>query len=396
MGLFGLLLFLALATAVGGKKTLHHFPWRIVLGGLILQVVLLFLLRVHPGVYNLLQKVFSVLSEAAFQGGRAAFGQNVHIGAVFVLNCTVTFIFISAIMGLLYYWGIPQFIIKQLTKFLRFALGIGGLSATLATINVIFGMGEACTIVNPYIPTMSPFTFFVMCVSGLSTISLALIVFIAGLGIPAGDLVTAVILSAPASLVFASLLEPPKADEAQSEIKLDSDIFKSESALESFANGAISGLKLSFTVIAVFIATVATVWLVNYFLGLPHRFWLAIPELSLQKIIGYPGALFALLMGVPASEALKVGYLLGCNLCLNEVISFTELLKIQEMLSPRSVRIATFALTGFANFTSLGILYSIVECFAPERKGELRRLLWKALMGGVLASYSSACLASLF
>ena len=395
MAFIGVIIFILLATLLRGKCAFKKWPWRIVAGGLLLQAAFLFLLRPDGAAYAFLGKFFKLLGESAGAGGRSVFG-SVDIKMYFALNCLCTIIMISAFMGVLYYLGIPQKIISWIAKFFRKLFGIEGSAAFAAACSIFFGVGVTASILAPYVPKMSKRSLMILLVSSLATISFALMPLLASMGISSGDLVLASFMSAPSAVMFAALMCPEEEENA-SDGEIKADLMSGRGIAESFAKGAMTGLKLAVSVIAMLIAISAAIYFINRLLIAPKAFFPNYPEISLQGLFGLIGWPFAFLMGVPAAECSKVGYVLGCKVVLNEIVAYQELLKIAETISPKTLRLATFACCGFANFGTVAIIYGLVSPLLD--KGPLQdfsKLLAKALLAAILASLTTAAIASLF
>ncbi|MBQ7555555.1 hypothetical protein IJS98_03765 [bacterium] len=391
MAFLGVITFVLLATLLRGRYAFKKWPWRIVAGGLLLQAAFLFLLKPDGAAYRVLGNFFKLLGESAAAGGRSVFG-SVDIRMYFALNCLCTIIMISAFMGVLYYLGIPQKVISWIAKLFKKLFGIDGSGAFAAACSIFFGVGVTVSILTPYVPKMSERSLMILLVSSLATISFALMPLLNSMGISSGDLVLASFMSAPSAVMFAALLCPCD-DNVGEEGEIKADLLVGRGIVDSFAKGALMGLKLAVRVIAMLIAISAAIYFINKLLGSPRIFFPKVPDLSLQGIFGYVGWPFAFLMGVPAAECSKVGYVLGCKVVLNEIVAYQELLKIAGMLSPKTIRIATFACCGFANFGTLSILFGLISpLLDDERSAAFSKLLLKALLAAVLASFTTAAL----
>ena len=395
MGLIGIAAFILLATLLRGGKAFRKWPWRIVAGGFALQAAFLLLLRPDGKAYVFLGRFFKLLGESAAAGGRSVFG-SVDIRLFFALNALCTIIMISSFMGVLYYLGLPQKAISLIAKVFRKLFGIEGSAAFAAACSIFFGVGVTVSMLTPYIPKMSKRSLMILLVSSLATISFALMPMLSSMGISSGDLVLASFMSAPSAVMFAALLCPDGEGEAE-EGEIRADLLAGRGIFESFAKGAHMGLKLAVSVIAMLIAISAAIFFINKLLVSPRAFFQSYPEISLQGLFGFIGWPFAFLMGVPASECGKIGYVLGCKVVLNEIVAYQELLKLAPELCARSIRIATFACCGFANFGTVAIIYGLVSpLIENESLPDFSKLLAKALLAAVLASFMTAAMASLF
>ena len=391
MGFLGVITFILLATLLRGKNAFKKWPWRIASGGLLLQAAFLFLLKPEGAAYAFLGKFFKLLGESAAAGGRSVFG-SVDIRMYFALNCLCTIIMISAFMGVLYYLGIPQKVISWIAKIFRKLFGIDGSAAFAAACSIFFGVGVTVSILTPYVPRMSKRSLMILLVSSLATISFALMPLLSSMGISSGDLVLASFMSAPSAVMYAALLCHDQ-EESAPEDEIKADLLAGRGIADSFAKGALTGLRLAVRVIAMLIAISAAIYFINKLLVSPRAFFPRYPEISLQGIFGYIGWPFAFLMGVPASECGKVGYVLGCKVVLNEIVAYQELLKVAGSLSPKTLRIATFACCGFANFGTVSILFGLVSPLLEKEILEaFSKLLARALLAAVLASFTTAAL----
>lgn len=393
MAFLGVITFVLLATLLRGKHAFKKWPWRIVTGGLLLQAAFVFLLKPDGAAYKYLGGFFKLLGESAAAGGRSVFG-SVDIRMYFALNCLCTIIMISAFMGVLYYLGIPQKIISWIAKLFKKLFGIDGSAAFAAACSIFFGVGVTVSILTPYVPKMSKRSLMILLVSSLATISFALMPLLSSMGISSGDLVLASFMSAPSAVMFAALMCPEE-EESAPEDEIKADLMSGRGIAESFAKGALMGLKLAVSVIAMLIAISAAIYFINKLLVSPKAFFPNYPEISLQGLFGLIGWPFAFLMGVPAAECSKVGYVLGCKVVLNEIVAYQELLKIAEAISPKTLRIATFACCGFANFGTVAILFGLISpLLEKDRLEAFSNLLFKALLAAVLASFTTASLIS--
>ena len=395
MAFLGVITFVLLATLLRGTRAFKKWPWRIVAGGLALQAAFLLLLRPDGKAYALLGKFFKLLGESAAAGGRSVFG-SVDIRMYFALNCLCMIIMISAFMGVLYYFGLPQKVVSLIAKAFKKLFGIEGSAAFAAACSIFFGVGVTVSMLTPYIPKMGKRSLMILLVSSLATISFALMPLLSSMGISSGDLVLASFMSAPAAVMYAALLSSGVEENAE-EGEIKADLLVGRGIAESFAKGAHMGLKLAVNVIAMLIAISAAIFFINKLLVSPRAFFPNYPEISLQGLFGLIGWPFAFLVGIPAAECGRIGYVLGCKVVLNEIVAYQELLKMAPELCARSIRIATFACCGFANFGTVAIIYGLVSpLIENESLPDLSKMLAKALLAAVLASLTTAAIASLF
>ncbi|HIM56271.1 MAG TPA: NupC/NupG family nucleoside CNT transporter, partial [Candidatus Latescibacteria bacterium] len=261
-----------------------------------------------------------------------------------------------------------------------------------AAANIFVGQTEAPLVIKPYVATMTNSELMAVMVGGFATVAGGVLAFYVSLGIDAGHLLVASIISAPAALVIAKILQP-EVDESKTLGDVRVEVPKETvNIIDAIAQGTITGVKLAINVGAMLIVFIALIAVLNGLLG-----WLGgyfnYGELSLEEIFGYLFWPFAWLMGVDTVDCGKVGQLLGIKMVANEAVAY---IKMQDLvLSERSRVIATYALCGFANFASIGIQIGGIGPLAPKRQGDLARLGFKAMLGGTLAAFMTACIAGI-
>ena len=407
VSLFGIVLFLLLAWGLSESR--RAFPWRTVLAGLGLQVLLaLFILRSQTGaeLFGFLDSVFSGLLSYAQAGTRMVFGPMADAkvlegglgqgnGFIFAITVTGTIVLVSALSSLLYHYGILQLVVRGVAAVMQRVMRLSGSESLASAANIFMGQTEAPLVIKPYLLTMTRSELMSVMVGGMATIAGGVLAAYVAMGISAGHLLTASVMSAPAALLMAKILLPEREESAtaagaSAEIKRETT-----NGLEAVCNGASDGIKLSINIMAMLIAFVALVALANGMLA--HGLsWVGVQQAQpLQWVLGYVNAPFAWLMGVPAEECLKVGAILGERVVLNEFIGYLSLSQAAGSLDPRTVMITTFALCGFANFSSIAIQIGGIGALVPERKADLARLGLKSMLGGLLACYTTACIAGL-
>jgi len=405
--LLGLVTFIVLAWGLSLDR--RAFPWRTVVAGLALQFALAFLiLHTAPGkaFFASMDGAFSTLLKFANEGTSMVFGplangplltekwgkQNAFLFAVTV---TGTIVFVSALSSALYHYGILQFIVRIAAWVMGKILGTSGSESLAAAANIFMGQTEAPLVIKPYLPTMTRSELLALMTGGMATIAGGVLAAYVAFGISAGHLLTASVISAPAALMMAKILLPekeisPTRDGAAAQIEK-----QSVNGIDALCTGAADGMKLSINVMAMLIAFVATVALLNHFLSLLLGWAGADVAQPLQLVLGWIQAPFAWLMGVPASECVPAGAILGERIVLNEFIGFLSLSQQTDTLSPRTTVILTYALCGFANFSSIAIQIGGIGALAETRRADLARLGLRAMIGGLLACYGTACIASL-
>jgi len=408
ISLLGLVSLLGLAWALSSAR--HRFPWRTVLWGLALQFTLaLLLLRTRVG-----QRVFGAAGDAiraltgfAEEGCRFVFGPLADAavlnqvfagrGLIFAVLVTGTIILVSSLSSLLYHWGVLQRVVRAMAWVMRRLMGTSGAETLSAAANVFMGQTEAPLLVRPYIPRMTRSELLCLMTGGMATIAGGVAAVYARMGAEAGHpemaghLLTASVLNAPAALLVSKILVPETEVSETAAGHLQDPPRTTVNSLDALCQGAAEGLRLSLNVLAMLIAFVAVVALVNALLAWPQtRLGVAEP-VTLQILLGWLNAPFAWLLGVPAQDCLSVGRILGERIVLNEFIGYATLTHPDTVLTPRGFTLATYALCGFANFTSIAIQVGGIGSLAPERRAEMARLGVRAMVGGVLATYTTAC-----
>lgn len=397
--MLGIAAIVAISWAVSENRRV--FDWRSVVVGLGLQFALALLLLRLPiarEVFLGLNEVVLALGEATRQGTSFVFGylgggplpfEASEPGNTFVLalQALPLVLVISALSALFWYWRILPLLIKTVSRALERLFGIGGAVGVSAAANIFVGMVEAPLLVRPYFARLTRSELFMVMTCGMATVAGTVMVLYASFISPVvpgalGHVLTASIISIPAALMVARLMVPgiEKTESDASIPALDYD-----SSMDAITRGTEQGVKLMINIVAMLIVLVALVALVNALLGLlPPVFGAA---LSLERVFGWIFAPYAWLIGVPAAEAATAGELLGLKTVLNEFIAYLELAKLPpEALGERSRLILVYALCGFANPGSLGIMIGGLVALAPERRGELVALAGKSILSGTLAT----------
>ncbi len=293
----------------------------------------------------------------------------------------------SALSALLFYWKILPWFVRGFAWVLRRAMGIGGVEGLGTTANVFVGMVEAPLLVRPYLAGISRSELFTLMVSGMATIAGTVMVLYASIlarVIPGilGHLLTASLISAPAAVVVAKLMIPENGVPSSGRLDLPQE---ARSAMDAITRGTLAGVQLLIQIIALLVVLVALVHLLNLLLGLLPG--VGGQPLTFQRMLGWVFAPVAWLMGVPVGEAAVSGTLLGTKTVLNELLAYLDLAHLPAAaLGERSRLILTYALCGFANFGSLGILIGGLGAMAPERREEIVALGFKSILGGTLAT----------
>jgi CNT family concentrative nucleoside transporter len=372
--------------------------WRTVGSGIVLQIVFgLIILKTNVGltVFEGARQFFAGILNFTNEGSNFVFGSlndASKVGFVFAFMVLPTIIFMSALMSVLYHIGLMQIIIKFTAKIMVKVMGTSGAESLAAASNIFAGQTEAPLVVKPFVGKMTRSELMALMTGGMATVAGGVLAAYVGLGIDAGHLLAASVMSAPAALVCAKIMVPETEKSlSDGEIKMS---FERNSAniIDAAATGAGEGLQLALNVGSMLLAFIALIAMFNGLLSLVGGFF-NFSELSLELISGYVFAPVAFLMGVPWSEAMAVGSLLGKKLVINEFVAYLDLQKQLTTLSPKSVVISTYALCGFANFSSIAIQLGGIGSIAPERRSDLAKLGVKCLIGGTLACFMTASIA---
>jgi CNT family concentrative nucleoside transporter len=416
----GVVAFIGVACVFSAN--LRAVNWRLVGAGLGLQLVLALLILRVPAVYAAFAEVGAVIQkfiDFTNEGAAFVFGPLVNDAAVerglglgrgqgfiFAVKALPAVIFVSSFFTVLYHLGVLQLVVKVFARVMVWVMGTSGAETLSATANVFMGQTEAPLIVRPYIARMTRSELLALMVGGMATISGGVMVAYVGMltKIGMGDKAVAIlatsVMAAPCGLYVAKLLLPETGDPVtRGAVKVDVPK-EHANVFDAAAGGASEGMKLVLNIAAMLIAFIAFVALFNHLLlkldeglGLRERLGLSDP-LSLQLVFSWVFAPVAVLMGVPGPDVPKVAELLGTKLVLNEFVAYLVLAeKFGGQLEPRSVALAAFALTGFANFASVGIQLGGIGAMVPERRGELAGLGMTALLGGFLATLINSAVA---
>jgi CNT family concentrative nucleoside transporter len=401
-----LVVFVALAWLLSENR--RRFPWRTVGAGMVLQFIFGWgILRTQEGAwfFGKLDAVFRRLLGFANEGVSMVFGPLANRDLLvekwgpdnaflFAVTITGTIVLVSALSSLLYHYGILQIIVRGVAWVMRRLMGTSGSESLAAAANIFMGQTEAPLVIKPYLATMTRSELMALMVGGMATIAGGVMAAYISFGISAGHLLTASVMSAPAALLMAKILLPETepsdtADGAHRRIERET-----VNGIDALCRGASDGMKLAINVMAMLIAFVAVVALTNYLLSLGLRGFGISEAKPMQTALGWLNAPFAWLMGVPWQDCRVIGSILGERIVLNEFIGYLSLSKA-EGLQPQSITITTYALCGFANFASIAIQIGGIGALAENRRQDLARLGFKAMIGGLLACYCTACIAGL-
>ena len=401
--------------AVPFSQNISSINYRHIFAAIILQIVLAFPLLKIPFIVQIfayLSEGVTALQAATQEGAEFVFGylsnsstspfesSGTGNSMIFAFQILPLIIVISSLSALLWFWNILPLIIRAISKIFEKLFIIGGPIGLGATANIIMGQVEAPLLVRPYLSKMSEKELLILMTAGMSTVSGSIMIALVSMLAPQfpdinliQHLVSASILSIPAAIMYANIMIP------SSEVtNFDGNSVPKvyDSSMDAITRGTRDGLDICLNVGAILIAFIALVSLLNSLLGI-FGGWVGISDLSLQLILGYIFFPIVWLMGVPLSEPLASAELLGLKTALNEFVAYGALANIEPgALSDRSKLITLYALCGFANFSSVGILVSGISAMAPERKNDLIKVSLKALVGATLASCMTGLVIGIF
>ena len=405
-GLLGIVLILGVAFLMSNNRKAINY--RTVGVGLLLQVLLaVFILKTEVG-QNLFQGLgdaINTLLGQADKGAQFVFGSLVNrdlmIKAfgpgndyIFFFKVVPTIIFVAVLVNMFYHLGILQRVVSFVGKGVHRLMGVSGAEALSNVASTFVGQVEAQIMIKPYLKNMTNSELMASMTGSFACIAGGVMAVYISLGVPAAYLLAASLMAAPGALVISKIMFPEtEKSETQGEVKLE--LSKTHANLvDAIAAGASEGLKVGLNVIAMLIGFIALIALVD--LGLGHLGALiSYPELSMNTILGKVFSVFAFAMGVPAQDIEVAGALMGKKMVVNEFVAYLDMVHLKETLDPKTIAITSFALCGFANFSSVAIQIGGIGELAPSRRSDLAKLGFKALIAGTLASYLSATLAGL-
>ncbi len=426
--LLGLAFFCALAWLMSSHK--KRVDVRVIIGGLLMQIVLAVII-LKTGFGNAALEALSTFVTTVLgfgvEGAAMVFGPLtgfVHSGEAneltwfsswpahlsgedqgnvglvsFGFGALPTIIYFSAVMAILYYFGVMQWVISGMAKLMSWSMRVSGAESLAMAANVFVGQTEAPLVVRPYIGKMTQSELMALMTGGFATIAGSVLAVYIGLLGPeyAGHLLAASFMSAPAAFVMAKIMMPETATSVTAgtiEMKVEKN---GVNVLDAAATGTSDGLKLYLNVMAMLIAFVAIVALLNWSIS-----WIDVANapLTLERIFGWVFSPVAWMMGVEGADCQNFGTLLGTKIAVNEFIAFQTLSEMASattpMMSERSLKMAAYAICGFANFASIGIQIGGIGPLAPERRKDLSRLALRAMLGGAFASWMTATVAGMF
>jgi CNT family concentrative nucleoside transporter len=391
-----LAIVLILGVAIALSRQRRAIRWRIVAWGLGLQfLVALFVLRTQVG-FNLLEKVSQGavwLLNFSFEGSKFVFGPlgdpKGSLGLIFAFQVLPLIIYVACLFSILYYLRVLPTLVLLIGKLMFKLMGTSGAESLEVAASILIGQTEAPLVIRPYLADLTESELMTVMTAGMAHISGAVLGAYVLFGAEARHLLTAVVMTAPGTILISKLLLPEteRAKTAgQADLALEQ---RNVNLLDAASHGVTDGLFLALNVGAMLIAFYALIYLCDGLLSAAHT------HITLEWLFGRVLAPVAWLLGVPWRDAATVGNLMGVKLVLNEFVAFSMLGPLKGRLAARSFTIATYALCGFANFSSIGIQIGGIGSLAPSRKPDLARLGFRALLAGTLANYLSAAIAGL-
>ena len=401
-GLLGLVVVMAVAYLFSSNR--RAIQPRVIFWGLGLQIGFAFLVLKTPlaGAFRSMSNVINHVFGYSIEGSKFVFGDklgapNDQFGVVFAFQVLPIIIFIASLFAILYYLGVMQIFVSAMAHVMQRVMGTSGAESTSVAASIFMGQTEAPLTIRPFLAGLTQSELFTIMASGMAHVSgavMAAYVLISHVEIR--HLLTAVIMTSPATLMLAKMLMP-EVDQPATMGGIKVEVEKpGVNIIDAAARGAGDGLHLALNIGAMLIAFIGLIALVNGGLHALHgvRFFGWLPN-SMQGILGVIFAPIAWLLGVRWNDCAAVGNLLGTRLILNEFVAFVDLGKIQANLDPKSFVIATYALCGFANLSSVAIQVGGIGALAPSRKSDVARLGMKAVAAGTMANFMSACIAGM-
>lgn len=414
VGLIGIIVILGICFLMSNNR--KAISKKTVLTGLALQIFLaVFILKIPLGqaIVGAIGKFINKILEFANSGGNFVFGflndspQKVQElfggGPIFAVQLTITIILVLALANILYYYGIMQRVIAFFAKIMHKIMNVSGAESISNIASAFVGQVEAQILIRPYLASLTKSELLASMTGSMACIAGGVMAIYISMGVPAGFLLAASIMAAPGALVVSKIVYP-ETEQSQTKDNVSVEIKKTHiNLIDAIAHGASDGMRVSINVIAMLIALLALVAMIDWVLGgigsfMVHKLnwslsFFDLEQLDLKNILGFVFSAFALIMGVPLGEVQAVGSLMGTKMVLNEFIAYMQM--TSASLSPKATIIASFALCGFANLGSIAIqIGGIGELEASKRK-DLAKFGFKALICGTFASYISACIAGM-
>ncbi len=418
-GIIGIVLILGLAFLWSNNRKAINY--RTVITGILLQIVLaIFILKVPLGqeIFYWIGKAINKILDFSKEGAMFVFGdltkvtsilpENMQKSGMFIFILMPTIIFVCILVAIAYHVGLMQRVVAVIARFVHWLMRVSGSEALSNVASAFVGQVEAQIMIRPYLAGMTRSELMASMTGSMACIAGGVMAIYISMGVPASYLLAASLMAAPGALVISKIIYPEtEVSETKGVVKLE---IKKEHAnlMDAISNGATDGMKISLNVIAMLIGVIALIALVDALLGYFGNFlsWtglsldmvgIDVTHLTLRSIFGAVFSVFAWTMGVPFAEAQTVGSLMGTKMVINEFVAYTDLTPLihSGVLSAKSIVIASFALCGFANFSSVAIQLGGIGALAPSRRADVAKLGIKAMIAGTMASYISAALAGI-
>ncbi|WP_395784761.1 NupC/NupG family nucleoside CNT transporter [Aquirufa sp.] len=405
-GLLGIVLILGVSFLMSNNRKAINY--RTVGVGLLLQVALaVFILKTEIGrvTFQWLGDSINTLLGQADKGAAFVFGSLVDRNLmskafgpgneyIFFFKVVPTIIFVAVLVNMFYHLGVLQRVVSTMGKGVHWLMGVSGAEALSNVASTFVGQVEAQIMIKPYLKNMTNSELMASMTGSFACIAGGVMAVYISLGVPAAYLLAASLMAAPGALVISKIIFP-ETEKSETEGMVKMDITKSHANLvDAIAAGASEGLKVGLNVIAMLIGFIALIALVDLGLGQIGSL-INMPSLSMNLILGKVFSVFAFAMGVPSQDVEVAGALMGKKMVVNEFVAYLDMVKLKDTLDPKTIAITSFALCGFANFSSVAIQIGGIGELAPSRRSDLAKLGFKALIAGTLASYLSATLAGL-
>ena len=387
LNLLGIVVVLGILWLISWKR--KDVSFKMLLKGMIAQFIIALILVKVPAGRMVVSKISDAVTGVINCGSNGlsfVFGSladsSAPTGMIFAVQVLGNIVFLSALVSLLYYIGVLNFVVKWIGKAVGWIMGSSEVESFVAVANMFLGQRDSPILISKYLNKMTDSEIMVVLVSGMGSMSVSILGGYTALGIPMEYLLIASAL-VPIGSIMVSKIIFPQTEEVHEvgDIKMDNK-GNNANVIEAVSEGAVTGMQMALSMGASLIAMVALVALINKGLG--------VFGISLEQIFSYVFAPFGALMGLDPSEILMEGNLLGSKLVINEFVAFEQLGKIISSMDPRTAIMATISLCGFANFSSLGICVSGIGILCPEKKSTLARLVFRAMIGGVAVSLLSA------
>lgn len=418
-GIIGIIIILGLAYLWSNNRKAINY--RLVITGLILQIALaVFILKVPIGqdIFYWLGKAINKLLDFSKEGALFVFGDLTRVtqilpegivkSGIFLFILLPTIIFVCVLVSMAYHIGLMQRIVAVIARFVHWAMRVSGSEALSNVASAFVGQVEAQIMIRPYLSGMTRSELLASMTGSMACIAGGVMAVYISMGVPASYLLAASLMAAPGALVISKIVFP-ETEESETKGIVKLEVKKEHSnIMDAISHGASDGMKVSINVVAMLIGVIALIALIDALLGYFGHFlaWIGVSlnaiglnvdNLRLKDVVGSLFSLFAIVMGVPVKEAMPVGSLMGTKMVINEFVAYSDLSPMiqQGILSAKSVVIASFALCGFANFSSVAIQIGGIGALVPNRKADLARLGLKAMICGTMASYISATLAGI-